>query len=336
MLDAHHGQQLERYNPRPPGPTEDGLGHLYEFVSGWENIFNSEPIWMMEAAKMLNASNPGKDWLALAKRLGYGERDTNRFMEDSSPSLRLLRDWYESNGRTRYSLDVLLSCLRMISRSDVCSAIEYQLEPEGSAPPVFISYQWDSQEAVLKLRRRLEMAGFPCWMDVGLVGGGDNLYSRIYHGISRAKVLISCLTPRFAASPLCAREVTLADVLHKPILPIMLEPTPWPPPGPMAIIMSSLVYIDLCSKIYILLKSIINESSFQCIQPFNGEFFAIEKVLAVTVALERWGIMNLVSETFWTESHVISRVMWIHRALCQGQSCLTYFHQMPYVLLRRD
>lgn len=40
--------------------------------------------------------------------------------------------------------------------------------------------------------------------------------------------------------------VTLADVLHKPILPIMLEPTPWPPPGPMALILSSLVYIDLC------------------------------------------------------------------------------------------
>ena len=26
----------------------------------------------------------------------------------------------------------------------------------------------------------------------------------------------------------------------------MLEPTPWPPPGPMALIMSSLVYVDLC------------------------------------------------------------------------------------------
>ena len=38
----------------------------------------------------------------------------------------------------------------------------------------------------------------------------------------------------------------MADVLHKPILPILMEPTPWPPAGPIALIMSSLVYIDLC------------------------------------------------------------------------------------------
>lgn len=58
----------------------------------------------------------------------------------------------------------------------------------------------------------------------------------------------SCLTPRYVASPMCNREVTLADVLHKPILPLIIEFTPWPPPGAMALIMSSIVYIDLCGK----------------------------------------------------------------------------------------
>lgn len=45
---------------------------------------------------------------------------------------------------------------------------------------------------------------------------------------------------------MCNREVTLADVLHKPILPLIIEFTPWPPPGAMALIMSSIVYIDMC------------------------------------------------------------------------------------------
>uniref|UniRef100_T1K6Z3 Uncharacterized protein n=1 Tax=Tetranychus urticae TaxID=32264 RepID=T1K6Z3_TETUR len=61
-----------------------------------------------------------------------------------------------------------------------------------------------------------------------------------------ASVIIAYLTPRFASSRICAREVTLADVLRKPILPVMLEPTPWPLPGPMAVVMSSLVFVDLC------------------------------------------------------------------------------------------
>lgn len=45
---------------------------------------------------------------------------------------------------------------------------------------------------------------------------------------------------------MCNREVTLADVLNKPILPLIIEFTPWPPPGAMALIMSSIVYIDMC------------------------------------------------------------------------------------------
>ena len=222
---------------------------LYDLLHGWDSIFTMEPSWMREAAKQIHPrSEPGRDWVALARRLGYSPRDTYRLkLEDEQyPALALLRDWFDSNGRTRYCIDILMSCLRMISREDVFQMLESELEPEGSAPPVFISYQSASQEAALHLRRRLELSGFPCWMDVGLLRGGDQLYTRIYEGLSRCKLVICCLTARYCASRSCAREVTLADVLHKPILPIMLEPTPWPPPGPMALIMSSLVYVDLC------------------------------------------------------------------------------------------
>ncbi len=117
--------------------------------SGWDHIFQIEPLWMREAAKLLAPNHPNRDWMALAKRLGYNERDITKFVDDTAPCLALLRDWYETNGRTRYCIDVLISCLRMISRDDIASLIEYDLEPEGSAPPVFISYQRDSQEQVL-------------------------------------------------------------------------------------------------------------------------------------------------------------------------------------------
>lgn len=92
--------------------------------SGWDHIFQVEPLWMREAAKLLAPNHPNKDWMALAKRLGYTERDVTKFIDDVSPCLALLRDWYETNGRTRYCVDVLLSCLRMISREDVAALIE--------------------------------------------------------------------------------------------------------------------------------------------------------------------------------------------------------------------
>lgn len=116
---------------------------------------------------------------------------------------------------------------------------------DDKSPPIFISYQWESQEIVMELKRRLETAGFCCWMDTSLMTGGDSLYGKIYEGISRSKIVIACLTPRYISSKFCIREIILADVLHKPILPVMIEATPWPPPGPIALIVSSLVFVDL-------------------------------------------------------------------------------------------
>ena len=75
---------------------------------------------------------------------------------------------------------------------------------------MFISYQWDHQEEAIRVRQFLEevttryhtildiwdsnifwnqagsvqifcnQAGLSCWMDIGQMGGGDALYTRIY------------------------------------------------------------------------------------------------------------------------------------------------------------
>ena len=38
--------------------------------------------------------------------------------------------------------------------------------------------------------------------------------------------------------------MSLADVLKKPIIPLLLEPMSWPPEGPMSLIFAQLLYID--------------------------------------------------------------------------------------------
>ncbi|XP_067660412.1 uncharacterized protein [Haliotis asinina] len=110
---------------------------------------------------------------------------------------------------------------------------------------LFLSYQWGKQQQIQKLYARLTSLGYTCWMDVHQMGGGDSLFDKIDKGVRGSKVVISCVTTKYCLSANCRREVSLADALKKPIVPLLLEPTAWPPSGPMIMVLTPLVYIDL-------------------------------------------------------------------------------------------
>ena len=57
-----------------------------------------------------------------------------------------------------------------------------------SSCPVFLSYQWDLQDTVKRLKSRIEESGIQCWMDIGQMGGGDALFSKIDAGVRACKV----------------------------------------------------------------------------------------------------------------------------------------------------
>ena len=76
--------------------------------------------------------------------------------------------------QTYYKLICFLSC---------------QIESEQDRAQVFLSYQWDSQDEVKVMRDKLERSGFMCWMDIGQLGGGDQLYTKIDEALRHCKVM---------------------------------------------------------------------------------------------------------------------------------------------------
>ena len=139
---------------------------------------------------------------------------------------------------------MIIAGLAHLHRTDVIAVIREQ-EEEVEQPEVFISYQWDSQEEVLRVRQFLEQSGLTCWMDIGQMGGGERLYQRIYQGVAGCRVVVCCLSPKFLVSDWCVKEVLLADLLKKAVIPVMVAATPWPPPGPLSLSLAPLLYVDL-------------------------------------------------------------------------------------------
>ena len=204
----------------------------------------SSPSWMRGAAKLLDINQEGSDWRALAQYLGYNAYKVEQFEMSLQPSVMMMADWMTTSKNTSLSLEMVISGLEHLGRHDVVSVIrEGSHEPDY--PSVFISYQWDSQTEVIRIRQYLEEHKISCWMDIGQMGGGDSLYQKVYQAINNCRVVLCCLSPKFVISDWCVKEVLLADLLKKPILPVMVSRTQWPPPGPMSLCLAPLVYTDL-------------------------------------------------------------------------------------------
>ena len=111
------------------------------------------------------------------------------------------------------------------------------------------------------IRAVLEGAGFQCWADIGTsmgaagsrgqsglcnrTGHGDgnpqvgvhladqaeSLATQIQCNMKAAGLVLSCVTPKYMQSDNCVKDLTLAESLRKPIIPVMLRFCHWPPEG---------------------------------------------------------------------------------------------------------
>ncbi|KAK7501739.1 hypothetical protein BaRGS_00007170 [Batillaria attramentaria] len=242
---TEHGQRLDQVEE-----TVEETVVKVEEIDG--KTLNHAPFWSRDVSKLLNPEAQ-HDWRLLSSRLGYSNDDIRGWAQQADPCMAMLNEWYATH-KTREATHAVLAALQDMSREDAAIIVENAMknaeavvedeEYDYATPPdIFISYQWSHQNEVRLLRQHLEMAGYSCWMDVGQMGGGDKLFEKIDSGIRAAKVVISCVTEKYAKSPNCNREVNLSVGLGKPIIPLLMEKTTWPPPGSMGPIFSEYLFI---------------------------------------------------------------------------------------------
>ncbi|CAD5114025.1 DgyrCDS3184 [Dimorphilus gyrociliatus] len=210
------------------------------------------PAWSRHVSDLMN-NQADNDWRLLAMKLNYTNDDIRNWATQPDPCLSLLDEWFATH-KTREATFAILNNLKDMNRLDAVEVVENALaavkdvvteetDEVFEKPEIFLSYQWGHQQEVKLLKKHLEMAGFKAWMDIGQMGGGDKLYAKIDDGVRSAKVIINCVSEKYAQSANCCREVNLSTNLGKPMIPLLMEQLSWPPPGPMGPIMSEYLYI---------------------------------------------------------------------------------------------
>ena len=75
---------------------------------------------------------------------------------------------------------------------------------------IMISYQWDSQVEVLRIKERLESDGYDIWMDLDEMQG--NIYQKMAEGVEGAVSVIVCMSHKYETSVNCNRELQYSQV----------------------------------------------------------------------------------------------------------------------------
>ena len=90
---------------------------------------------------------------------------------------------------------------------------------------VFISY---SREAVAtsfvaRLSEGLQAAGYSVWVDTVDIPSGSDWHLAIGEALQKCRALVAIISKKYLLSKYCKNELFMADSVHKPIFPVLLE-----------------------------------------------------------------------------------------------------------------
>ncbi|KAK7092888.1 uncharacterized protein [Littorina saxatilis] len=112
---------------------------------------------------------------------------------------------------------------------------------DSSVPHVMISYQWEAQKVMGKVKNTLTQAGFKVWMDVEHMTGST--LEAMALAVERASVVLICMSDKYKASPSCRTESEYIFRLRKDIIPLRLQ-RGYRPDGWLGILVGSRLYFD--------------------------------------------------------------------------------------------
>lgn len=93
---------------------------------------------------------------------------------------------------------------------------------------IFISYSRIDSEAVGQIVTRLEQDGFHVWIDREQIKAGELWQEAIVEAVDHAYAFVLMLSPGSAASDDVRKEVDLAEVAKKELVPVLLSPVELP------------------------------------------------------------------------------------------------------------
>ena len=95
----------------------------------------------------------------------------------------------------------------------------------GQEKDVFISYSREAAATsfVTRLSEGLQAAGYSVWVDTVDIPSGSDWHLAIGEALQKCRALIAVISKKYLLSKYCKNELFMAESVHKPIFPVLLE-----------------------------------------------------------------------------------------------------------------
>jgi hypothetical protein len=106
-----------------------------------------------------------------------------------------------------------------------------------------LSYQWDDQQTVVKVRQALNGRGIVTWMDID-GGMNSDIFDSMAEGVSGSNIVAAFMTQKYQDSQNCKLEAKFAATQKIPIIPVMLQ-ADWQATGWLGILTAGALWVPL-------------------------------------------------------------------------------------------
>jgi len=114
-----------------------------------------------------------------------------------------------------------------------------------SGGQIMLSYQWDDQPTILKLKEALTSAGFKVWLDLEQMGGST--LEAMADAVESSTVICVALSDKYKNSANCRLEGEYSQQQKKRIIPLMMEKG-YRPSGWLGLLVGAKLYFEFTDK----------------------------------------------------------------------------------------
>ncbi|XP_072050401.1 uncharacterized protein [Amphiura filiformis] len=141
--------------------------------------------------------------------------DLDKFLSDDSRSVQCCRGKLIAKGPVKQKF-----CQHQEVSTNPSSPVTTNPAIPGQ---LMISYQWDAQDRMIKLRDKLRHAGYSVWMDIEKMEG--SILESMGKAVENADVVLTCISQKYQDSQNCRSEAEYAYTTKKPIIPLKIDGT---------------------------------------------------------------------------------------------------------------